>query len=89
MQKPYATNRQHHQLWNYVDKAAATYASLTLQKKAFCNTLLLIVCVHLLHQNCKSRSTRARSRRLHEGGIPNAELIAILIANYLALFISC
>ena len=61
-------------------------------KKAFCNTLLLIVCVHLLHQNCKSRSTSSstRSRRLRgEGGIPNAELIAILIANYLALFISC
>ena len=36
-----------------------------------------------------STSSSARSRRLREGGIPNAELIAILIANYLALFISC
>ena len=47
-------------------------------KKAFCNTLLLIVCVHLLHQNCKSRSTSSstRSRRLRgEGGSPMQNLL--------------
>ena len=61
MQKPYATNRQHHQLWNYVDKAAAATVRRSLRKKGILhNTLLLIVCVHLLHQNCKSRLAAAQ-----------------------------